>query len=92
MKAHEVATLIAESPQSIEEKLSWHFSNFSGGTIPAEMIAIARDSILIANTGGNLETEFTLPDGINRYGEKVATASDIIEGFHLQYFIAKEVA
>ena len=86
MKAEEVATLIAESDQSLEDKLSWHFSNFSS-KVPEQMQTICRDAIRLANLGGDLTTTFILPEGVERHGENKATAEDIIIGFHLKYFI-----
>jgi hypothetical protein len=86
MKADEVATLIAESSQSIEDKLSWHFSNFRT-KVPEQMQIICRDVIHMANSGEDLDTVFILPEGVERHGGNKATANDIIIGFHLSYFI-----
>lgn len=91
MNAEETSTLIAQSSQTLEEKLKWHFANIRhGDKLPEQMLYVCRDVIHLANGDGDLSTVFALPDPVKRFGETKATAEDIIIGFHLHYFIQKD--
>lgn len=86
MRPEEIATLIAEAPMTLEKKLSWHLVNFEQA-VPETMIPACAQAIAIANSKGDLSTMIDLPEGATFYGESKASAQDIIEGHHLQYFV-----
>lgn len=88
MKATEVTELIAKSPLSLEDKLSWHFTAFEGG-IPDSMIPLCKAVIQIANSGGDMTQVLTLPDGATFDGGTTVTAQEALDTLFLSAFVSK---
>jgi hypothetical protein len=88
MDAHEIALEIAKAPLTIEEKLSWHFATFAP-PVPETMIPASVQALEVANGDGDLSTLIDLPEGSTFFGENQASAKDIIEGHHLEYYLTK---
>jgi hypothetical protein len=91
MKATEVTDLIANSPMSLEDKLSWHFTSFER-KIPESMIPVCKAVIQIANTNGDLTQVFELPDGATFDGGNTAVAQDILDTLFLSAFVTEQVS
>jgi hypothetical protein len=78
---------VASAPMSLEEKLSWHFSVNLIPPVPTSMIPVAKQAIIIAQQGLDLNTQLDLPDGSTHNGLSTTTAGDIIYGHYLQAFV-----
>ena len=83
----ELIMSIADAPMSLEDKLSWHFSVNLVPPVPTRMIPVAKQAIIIAQQGLDLDTQLDLPDGSTHNGLSTTTARDIIYGHYLQAFV-----
>ena len=86
MKASETAELIAKSPLTLAEKISWHFTLFVKPP-PESMIAVCVQAIYLAKLGGDLDTMLELPAGATYFGDSFASAQSVIDGHELSFFI-----
>lgn len=89
MKAEEIAVAIAEAPLTMEEKLSWHLTQFRN-SIPESIIPVLEEVVAHAVAGGDLDQEFELPEDVLYKGSNMSTAKTMIDNFHLKYYITKE--
>ena len=89
MKATEVAELIAEAPMSLEDKLSWHATQFDT-PIPPSLLPLLKSAIELVNNGGDIKSEYLLPaDVVFRKG-KMVSAEQLIKSYHLEYYITQD--
>ncbi len=87
MKAHETAALIAKSPLTLAEKISWHLTLFEK-PLPQSMVAVCVQAIYLARLGCDLETVLELPEGATYFGNPWASAQSVIDGHQLRFFLA----
>jgi len=85
--SHNISLAIAASSLSLEEKLSWHVMNFDQ-KLPNAMLGIWVAAITAYDLGMPETTSVDLPVGSTFMGGTKASIAQIIEGFHLEYFLA----
>lgn len=80
MNANEISQLIADSPLSLEEKLSWHLTGVHFPPITEEFIPVAKSAIELAKNG-EWYTILEYPNGLRK------NVYYTIEGMHLHFFL-----
>lgn len=82
-----LAQEIAESPLTLEEKLSWHLSGNLYPPMPDSLIPVCVEAITLAENGEDLHKVLTLPEPIKRAGTSEITAKQLILSIKLHWFI-----
>lgn len=82
-----LAQEIAESPLTLEEKLSWHLNGNLYPPMPDSLIPVCVEAITLAENGEDLHKVLTLPDPIKRAGKSEITAKQLILSIKLHWFI-----
>ena len=85
-----IAQEIAESPQSLETRINFHVGLFKNAILGQPLQAVMVETIRFLNLGGDPEAEFKLPDGVFFEKKNEIKARDVIEQFHLEYYLTKE--
>lgn len=83
LQAQEIAGLA-----DLESALTWHARSNHYPPLPTTLVVVWRDIIHWANDEKDLDQRFELPSGILWKGESSAPAWAIIEGHHLNAWIA----
>ena len=78
--------LAGDTSLTLEQALEIHLTSNHYPPVPLIMVAPCLEAIHYAN-GGYWLAEIELPEGVTFRGEPVATASDIVEGHHLEAWI-----
>ena len=78
---------VAAAPMTLEDKLSWHFTTLD--RIPKSMIPVCAAAIRLHDAGfDEATTMLDLPAGISFFESRQASIGQIIEGHHLEAFLA----
>jgi len=85
--ATDISQAIAEAPLSLEDKLRWHFILFPNMRIGEDAVPVLKAAILMAKTGGDLDTKLRLPDGKTPGKKLYASAGRLIEIFKLGVYV-----
>jgi hypothetical protein len=82
-----LAQEIAESPLTLEEKLSWHLRGNLYPPMPDSMIPVCMEAINLAENGEDLHKILTMPENIKRAGSSEITAKQLIISTKLHWYI-----
>ena len=85
--SYNLSLAIAASSLSLEEKLSWHITNFDQKP-PKAMIGIWVAAITAYDLGLPEATSVDLPEGSTFQGGTKVSVAKIIEDFHLEFYLA----
>ena len=85
--SHNLSLAIAAAPMSLEDKLGWHLLNFAPQP-PKAMTKVWLACITAFDLGMPETTNIGLPEGSTFQGKPIATIADVIEGYHLEYYLA----
>lgn len=86
MKKEELAMEIAKSPLTLEEKMSWHLSNFDK-KFPDYLAELCADVVRQIDEGADLSTKVELPLGMFYKGTSTSTLGNIHKDFYLSFFL-----
>ena len=79
---------IAESDLDLESQIRYQLRSNHYPPVPESMIPVCIEAIDYANEGER-EEMITLPEGVSWKGEPCAPVHAIVEGHHLEFWIAE---
>jgi hypothetical protein len=82
-----LAQEIAESPLTLEEKLSWHLRGNLYPPLPDSLVPVCVEAITLAENGEDLHKVLTMPPSVKRAGKNEITAKQLILSTKLHFFI-----
>jgi hypothetical protein len=74
----------------IDTALHWHARSNHFPPLPITLIPIWKEVIAWVNDGNDVQQRFALPEGISWKGDNSAPAWAIVEGHHLESWIASD--
>ena len=79
---------LADSELDLEKQITYQLRNNHYPPVPLEMVPVCIEAIDFANEG-EWDEMITLPEGVSWRGEPCAPVSAIVEGHHLEFWIAE---
>ena len=79
---------LADSELDLEKQITYQLRSNHYPPVPLEMVPVCIEAIDLANEG-EWDEMITLPEGVSWRGEPCAPVSAIVEGHHLEFWIAE---